>query len=98
MYLSDRDIKWAIEKGQLIIKPPSIVSPTSIDLHLDRVEEAQIWNLKALRESHMTSGIREPEVHLGAFNWGVFSEKYLMSPPVERGDQAEKVCLRGCEV
>jgi len=42
MYLSDRDIKWTIDKGQLIIEPPSIVSPTSIDLHLDRVEEAQM--------------------------------------------------------
>jgi len=69
MYLSDRDIKWAIDKGQLIIEPPSIVSPTSIDLHLDRVEEAQIWNLKALHQSHNVSGIPEPVVYLRSFNW-----------------------------
>ena len=43
MYLSDRDIKWAIDKGQTYRRAPlPIVSSTSIDLHLDRVEEAQI--------------------------------------------------------
>jgi dCTP deaminase len=98
MYLSDRDITWAIQKGQLIINPPSIVSPTSIDLHLDRVEEAQIWDLEALRQSHKTSGIREPEVHLGSFNWGEFSESYLIPPPVDRGDGREPVSLRGRQV
>ncbi len=98
MYLSDRDIKWAIDKGQLIIEPPSIVSPTSIDLHLDRVKEAQIWNLKALHQSHKVSGIPEPVVYLGSFNWGEFSEKYLMSPPVEKRGETEKVCLKGREV
>lgn len=40
MYLSDRDIRWAVEKGTLIIEPSSKVDPTSIDLHLDGVEEA----------------------------------------------------------
>jgi dCTP deaminase len=98
MYLSDRDINWAISKGQLIIEPPSIVSPTSIDLHLDNVEEAKIWDLRALGDSHLTSGIPEPEVRIGTFNWGIFSEKYLISPPADCPGSREPVCLRGSQV
>ena len=56
MYLSNRDIKWAIECGHLIVKPrPEEMSKgydeTSIDLHLDAVKEAQIWDLDALRQA-----------------------------------------------
>jgi dCTP deaminase len=93
MYLSDRDINWAIEKGQLIVRPPSVVDPTSIDLHLDRVEEAQVWNVERLRQHQGQEGVREPEVHLAKFNWGDFSEEYLMPPPAESPEA--KVCLRG---
>lgn len=96
MYLSDRDINWAIAKKQLIIDPPSKVNPTSIDLHLDRVEEAQIWNLRLLGERHRTLGVHEPEVRIGTFNWGEFSEEYLMPPPDECPDA--KVCRRGRQV
>ena len=88
----------------MIIEPPSKVDPTSIDLHLDRVEEAKIWNLELLPRPTAT-GVQEAEVHIGKFNWGVFSEKYLISPPVEcSADQKKedkdkpKVCLRGSQV
>jgi dCTP deaminase len=96
MYLSDRDINWAIEKGQLIFRPPSIVDPTSIDLHLDRVEEAQVWNLERLIGHQKMLGVQEPEVHIGTFNWGEFSEEYLIPPPAECPEA--KVCLRGAKV
>jgi deoxycytidine triphosphate deaminase len=40
MYLSDRDFRWALQQGQLIIHPspdkPNQIGPTSIDLHLER--------------------------------------------------------------
>lgn len=36
MYLSDRDLKFAVETGQLIVAPaPTEYDTTSIDLHLD---------------------------------------------------------------
>jgi hypothetical protein len=41
MYLSDRDLKFAVETGQLIVNPPpSEYDTTPIDLHLDKDEEA----------------------------------------------------------
>jgi dCTP deaminase len=99
MYLSDRDIRWAVDKGTLIIRPQSKVDPTSIDLHLDRVEEAQIWNTAKFIERNLTVGVDEPEVHLGSFHYGRFSGEYLTSPPEYRhGDKTDKVCKRGNQV
>jgi deoxycytidine triphosphate deaminase len=56
MYLSNRDIKWAVDCGRLIVSPrPEDAGEgydeTSIDLHLDRIEEAKIWDVAALLES-----------------------------------------------
>jgi deoxycytidine triphosphate deaminase len=99
MYLSDRDIHWAVEKGALIIQPPSKVDPTSIDLHLDRVEEAQIWDIQKLLEQSRVSGSLEPEVHLGTFHYASYSTDYLTQPPeYRRGDVDEKVCRRGNQI
>lgn len=47
MFLSNRDIRWAIERRKLIVDPrPEEFNvgydETSIDLHLDRVEQAQM--------------------------------------------------------
>jgi hypothetical protein len=36
MYLSDRDLEFAVRTGQLIVNPPPAeYDTTSIDLHLD---------------------------------------------------------------
>jgi deoxycytidine triphosphate deaminase len=102
MYLSSHELPWAIDNGQLIVSPrPEEMGQgydeTSIDLHLDRVEEAKIWNLRALRESEEARGSSGPEVHIGRFNWATFSEKYLMDPP-ERPEPDALVFRRGPEV
>jgi dCTP deaminase len=86
MYLSYRDIKWAIECGHLIVKPSpeekgSGFDETSIDLHLDDIREAQIWNTDALREAEEARASGEPEVRIGRFNYGKFSERYLTPLP-----------------
>ncbi len=99
MYLSDRDILWAVEKGTLVIRPQSKVDPTSIDLHLDRVEEAQIWDTDKIIERNQAAGKDEPEVHLGTFHYVKFSGEYLRPPPpYRRGDRSDKVCRRGNEI
>jgi len=99
MYLSDRDILWAVEKGTLIIRPASKVDPTSIDLRLDRVEEAQIWDIEKLSRRNTAAGLDEPEVHLGSFRYGEFSEEYLIPPPeYVRGNRDHKVCKRGTQI
>jgi hypothetical protein len=99
MYLSDRDILWAIEKGLLIIEPPSDPDPTSLDLHLDKVEQAKIWDVGKMVEENRTKGAGEPEVYLGSFKYTDFAKTYLIRPPDYRAEDREsKVLLRGNEV
>lgn len=104
MYLSNRDIKWAIDGGRLIVKPkPDDLGKgydeTSIDLHLDKVEEAKIWDIDALTRSESARGGSGPEVHIGRFRYAEFSEQYLIAPPEERQASAEeKVTRRGEQV
>jgi dCTP deaminase len=88
VYLSNRDIQWAIECGQLIVRPkPEDLDcgydETSIDLHLDKVEEARVWDVALVEANLKDSGVRAPELHLGSFNWTTFSDKYLIDPPLE---------------
>jgi deoxycytidine triphosphate deaminase len=91
MYLSDRDLQWAI--------PPPTVDPTSIDLRLDNVSEAKIWDIEAFKKKHDMAGIGEAELHLGTFKFGAFAEEYLIPPPTHnRKSSADKVCRRGDEV
>lgn len=103
MYLSDRDIKWAITRKLLMIESrddhePKI-DPTSIDLRLDRVEEAKVWDIAKLKKQSTTTGHSDPEVHLGKFRYDEFASNYLMKPPTYEHDDVEaKVCLRGKEV
>lgn len=90
MYLSSRDIKWAIDCGKLIVDPrPEAIGggydETSIDLHLGPVEAARVWNLEKLEEEDRSRGLGQPgeppEVHIGQFNWESFAAKHLMPVP-----------------
>ncbi len=79
MYLSDRDIRWAIETGGLIIQPlPEKIDTTSIDLHLDKIEEAKVWDLDAINLSNKTSGLKPNEVRIGQFDYRSFSSQFLI--------------------
>jgi len=99
MYLSDRDILWAVEKHTLIVRPASKVDPTSIDLSLDSVEEAQIWDIEKLIKRNSAAGLDEPEVHLGSFRYGEFSEEHLKPPPnYVRGNKDQLVSRRGPQI
>jgi deoxycytidine triphosphate deaminase len=103
MYLSDRDIRWAVDKGLLIIDPLANgldgVDPTSVDLHLDRVEEAKVWDLPRFSQDQGLQGTREPELRLGSFMYKQFAGKYLTAPPEEDpGDQVTRVFRRGRQV
>ena len=99
MYLSDRDILWAVEMGTLIIRPQSKVDPTSIDLHLDSVEQARIWDTDKLADRNGAAGVDEPEVYLGTFRYAQLSGEYLKPPPPhQRGNHNDKVCRRGDQI
>src|SRR5438128_206645 len=48
MYLSDRDARLAITTGLLIFRPdPTDIDTSSIDLHLDHIDEARVWDVAA---------------------------------------------------
>jgi len=103
VYLSNRDIKWAIDCGKLIVNPRpeefgAGYDETSIDLHLDAVDQAKIWDSEALAASEAERGGKGPEVYLGTFNWGRFSERYLIPPPPEDRTRSQPVCRRGEQV
>jgi dCTP deaminase len=106
MFLSSRDIKWAINCGNLIVSPtPDAMQKgydeTSIDLHLDRVEEAKVWDTDALKQAEEGRARGRPEVHIGAFVYAKFAEKYLIDPPQPNTLQEEvnlRVFRRGPEI
>jgi dCTP deaminase len=107
MFQSNRDIRWAIDCQQLVADPrpeefASGYDETSIDLHLDEVKEAKVWDIEAFAQHQRRSGGRGPELHLGRFIYGEFSEAYLIDPPEEATTEAEfeqqRVCRRGRQV
>lgn len=105
MYLSNRDIKWAIECGDLIVVPaPEELEggfdETSFDLHLGSVKDAKIWDVEQFKADQGTSGIRRPEINLGTFRFQELGAKYLINPPEEGPPNGEiqPVCCRGRQV
>ena len=85
MYLSDVDLRQAIECGELIIEPTPTeeIGPTSIDLHLDRVEEANVWDCEALAAHNETLGLSARELNVARMTYGDVSRQYLVQPPRE---------------
>src|SRR5262245_136638 len=95
MFLSDRDLRWAIESGRLIIDPrPSKIEPTSIDLHLDSIKQAKIWDLEAISENNLIHGLKPKEVRIGKFDYRKFSAKYLIPVPPENEKDANQLVFR----
>ena len=99
MYLSDRDLAWAIETGRLTVDPrPERIDATSLDLHLGTVEDAKIWDIQRFTEDLQASGKSRPELHVGRYKIGVFGPKYLKSPPQYNDRATDLVLRRGDEV
>lgn len=95
MYLSDRDIRWAVRNGQLILPEDAKIGPTSIDLPLDRISEAKVWDTEKLARANGATGLRGPEIHLGSFRYGDLAQRYLRELSE---DSNELVYRRGEEV
>jgi deoxycytidine triphosphate deaminase len=76
MYLCDRDLEHAVERGHLIIDPkPAEYDTTGIDLHLDVVEEARVWDVASFEEEQRSSGSQQ-SVGVGQFQYKRFSKRY----------------------
>ena len=76
--MGDRQISVKVTEGVL---PPKI-DPTSIDLRLDHIDEAKIWDIKAY-DSHVgVTGEQEPILHVGSLRYKIGDlTKFLISPP-----------------
>ncbi len=99
LYLSDRDLAWAIKTEKLIFKPaPEKYDPTSIDLHLDVLEEAKIWDIEEFQKHEKHSGRHRPELHIGSYIYGPFSGKYLRVAPPYDPSEKQRVGRRDNEI
>lgn len=81
MFLSDREMLYAIQCGRLIIDPPTEIGPTSIDLHLDEVGQAKIWDIAKLARRNHEHGQPDRELRIGQCDYGKMSKEYHVSPP-----------------
>jgi dCTP deaminase len=83
MYLSDRDLRLALDSHQLIVDPlPPEIDTTSIDLHLDTIEKAQVWDVAAFVRQQEDAGA-PPIVGVGRFNYRAFAERFAVPVPAE---------------
>lgn len=100
MFLSDRDLRWAIECGHLIVSPgPERTAPTSIDLHLDEISSARIWDTQKYENDNRAARRGRAELPIGTFDFRSFSGKYLKKPPrAADSDPADRVFLKGRQV
>ena len=95
MYLSDSDLRSAIESGTLIVKPPGVIGPTSIDLHLDSVDQARIWDTEKLAVDNDERGLLKLQLNVARMDYGAMSRKYLMAPPREKdAEDTDLVVMR----
>lgn len=76
MYLSDREMENAIKCGRLIVDPPTNIGPTSIDLHLDKVEQAKVWDIQKYRNHNKDHGQEHSEIRISKYNYATMSQLY----------------------
>ncbi|MGH7174334.1 MAG: dCTP deaminase [Gemmataceae bacterium] len=110
MFLSNRDIKWAIACGKLIVDPPpetdfSTYDQTAIDLHLGSIAAARIWDVDGLKEKRAATGGRKdneiPEVHIGDITLSFIKSNQIPVPeksPDSLMAASQLVYRRGDEV
>ncbi len=99
MYLSDRELREAIEKGTLIVDPAGEIGPSSIDIHLDTVEQAQVWDIEKVLKHNQDHGFKERELRVSRIQYGNISKLYLKPPPHEpEANDDDKVFRRDQEI
>jgi len=83
VYLSDIDLRQAIQCGDLIVNPlpNEEIGATSIDLHLDSAEEAKVWDIEAIVKHNKDLGLPEKELNIARMTYGIVSRQFLKEPP-----------------
>jgi dCTP deaminase len=93
MYLSDRDLEFAVRTKQLIIEPPPAeYDTTSLDLHLDKIEEAKVWDVRAFEKQQQAAGHELAFLGVGTFDHDAFSKQFHIPVPA---DESQAVFRRG---
>jgi dCTP deaminase len=94
MYLSDRDLVFAVRSRQLIFYPePTEYDTTSIDVHLDSADKAMVWNIAAFEGQQRRAGQVPAALRVGEFEHEDFAKEFLMPVPNE-GDAGEQLVSR----
>lgn len=83
MYLTDRDLEHAVKLKHLIVNPPPReFDTTSIDLHLDKIDSARVWDAKQFEKDQGIAGHESPVLRMG-FDSQAFGEKYHRPVPAD---------------
>jgi dCTP deaminase len=92
MYLSDRDLEHAVRLGHLIVNPaPAEYDTTSIDLHLDTVETAKVWDASAFQEQQRKAGHEPAVLRVGTFDHEAFAQQFHRPVPEDEQQQVFRV-------
>jgi len=99
MFLSNRDILYALERGHLVIRPrpeDKAHDLTTVDLHLGGIKDgARVWDVAAFNRDQKPSGGFPGEVNVGRFEYRGFADRYLIPVPDQSEDDDRLVFCRG---
>jgi len=95
MYLSDRDLEYAHDLGDLIIDPrPQDFGPSGVDLHLDIIKAAKVWDVQRYEASLQGQAVQRPSIALGDLDYKTFADQYAVLVPTydKSGDEPLVYC------
>ena len=89
MYLSDRDLEHAVLGGHLIVNPPpTLYDTTGIDLHLDTIEEARVWDVDRFQRDQERAS-RTSALAIGKIKYKEFAAQIPLAHPARRRRSGE---------
>jgi len=96
VYLSDVDLRRAVQCKDLIVDPlpDEEIGPTSIDLHLDSIEQAKVWDFEALAKHNKDLGHPLKELHVARMNYAIVSRQFMVQPPREADAKEDDLVFR----
>jgi dCTP deaminase len=85
MYLSNRELKAALASGKLICNPPPAqIDENSIDLRLDSIEDAKIWDMEAFKRHNRAHGYPDAELRVARIEYWPIALQFLIPPGMDQ--------------
>ena len=94
MYLSDNDLRKAIKAKRLIVNPVGTIGANAIDVHLDSVDQARIWDTEQLKADNKERGLPGLQLNVARMDYGAIALKYQVAPPREKDAPAGAKVVR----